>query len=209
MRQAQFVTALLGQVLGEQPTMTRPSDAAKAIGIPAGQAKDWARLMLDSSPVKAAIHARLTSEVESMAATPTRWLAEVAKLALVEPPTIRDFYLTDGTLKHPTDWSEAMAAEVAELQVEEIWDGRGEEREFKGYAKKVKLHPRKQTKTQALEMLAKYHKLIVQTLEVVGKDGKDLFPAGQDAQDKRARERRASLLAALGPVGPEVAVGLH
>jgi len=187
-RQSQFLEALLGQVLGKEPQKLSPTEAAKSIGVPASQARQWSSMMLSSAPVKQALHAQLKAQIEAGAATPTRWLAEVAKLALVDPD-IRDYYTEQGVLKPITEWSTEMAVQVAEIISDEVWVGRGEEREFKGYVKRIKFHPRS-VKTSALEMLAKYHKLIVQTLEVTGKDGKDLFPDDQARADEKAKVTR-------------------
>ena len=201
LKQAQFLGALLEQVLGKEPQRINPTRAAEAIGVPPGkQAQRWGRLMLNSPPVRAALHAQLRAQIEASQATPMRWLAEVAKLALTLPPTLKDFYHEDGTLKPPHEWTAEMGAEVAEFQSEEIWEGSGEQREFKGWSRKIKLHERKQTQRAALELLAKYHKLITQTLEITGKDGDPLFPSDQAQADVRAKARREQMLQALPPL---------
>lgn len=198
LRQAQFVTALLDQVLGKEPTPINAAKAAEAIGVPPAEARAWGRLMLEAPPVRAALHEQLRAQIEAGVATPTRWLAEVARIALTEPPSLRDFYHEDGSLRPPHEWTAEMSAQVAEFQSDEIWEGYGEERQFKGWGRKIKLHPRHAPKLAALEMLAKYHKLIVNTLEVTGRDGEPLVPrAGEDA-DSKARATRERLLASLG-----------
>jgi hypothetical protein len=202
LRQAQFVGALLGQLFSSPPKRLSPLKAAEEIGVPPDRARSWASLMMSAPPVIAALHSQLRAQIEAGAATPARWLAEVGRLALVDPPTLKDFYLPDGTLRPPHEWSPEMSAQVAELHTEEIWEGFGEERIFKGWRKRIKLHPAKQPKLAALDMLAKYHKLIVQTLEVTGRDGRDLFPSDQAAADERARETRERMLSTLGPLVP-------
>ena len=196
-RQSQFLEALLGQVLGKDPSKLSPTLAAQSIGVPVSQSKQWAILQMQARPVRMALHSQLRAQIEAGAATPTRWLAEVAKLALVDPD-LRDYYMEDGALRPISEWTPEMSAQVAEIQSEEVWEGRGEERAFVGYMRKVKLHP-KAVKVAALEMLAKYHKLIVQTLEITGRDGKDLFPDDQARADERAKATREQMRAMLAP----------
>jgi hypothetical protein len=198
LKQARFVSALLEQVLGEKPKAIDPTAAALAMGVPPDRARAWARLMLDAEPVRQALHAQLRAQIEAGAATPTRWLAEVARLALVDPD-LRDYYDDRGTLKPIKEWTAEMSAHVSELRSEEVWAGQGEERRFVGYNRTVKFHPRT-IKTAALEMLAKYHKLITQTLELTGKDGTELFPVDGATADERARIRREQLLQTIGPL---------
>jgi hypothetical protein len=86
----------------------------------------------------------------------------VARLALVDFDKSA-FYLPDGTLKSPTEWTPEMSSWVDGWEVEELWVGRGEERQFLGHVKKIKLSSAKRAKLQALELLAKYHKLYADT----------------------------------------------
>lgn len=197
LRQAQFVSALLEQVLGEKPQNIQPEKAAESMGIDREQARVWARMQMRSPPVRAALCAQLQAQIEAATVTPMRWLAEVGKLAFLRPPSLKQFYDEHGALRPPSEWTEEMASEVAELTSEEVWEGRGNEREFRGHRKRIRLHEWKQTQGRALEMIAKYHKLVNNTLEVVGKDGKSLFPDEQERADERARLMREQMIAAL------------
>jgi hypothetical protein len=155
-RQAQFLTELLSA-----PTFD-PTAAAIRVGVPEGQARDWGRMMLEAPAVRDALHAQLQAQIEGAQATPARWLQEVARLALVDFDKSA-FYLPDGTLKSPTEWTPEMSSWVDGWEVEELWVGRGESREFLGHVKKIKLSSAKRAKLQALELLAKYHKLYADT----------------------------------------------
>ena len=106
-------------------------------------------------------------------------------------------------------WTPEMAAEVKEIVTEELWAGSDENRIWKGYTRKLRLHPHKPHKDKNLEMLAKYFKIISERLELTAKDGDPLFPSDQQTADAQARETRARMLAELGPMVVEGDGGLH
>lgn len=174
MRQAQFLSALLNQIPDMQNGMDMdPTKAALAIGVSQEQAREWGRMMLKSVPVRQALHAQIRAQIEITQITPVRWLQEVARIALTEPD-LREYYNEDGTLKPIREWTEEMAAHVQEIETDEIWRGRGDDREHAGLTRKLKLRP-KSIKLTALELVAKYYKLIQDELHVLvtgaGKDG--------------------------------------
>lgn len=146
-RQAEFVGAMLDRAANLDPLK-----AARAIGVPDGTAATWARLMMAAPAVIKALHAQVEAKVVAAQASPERWLQEVMRVAFTD---VRAFYREDGTLKPLTEWTEEMAAAVQEITEDELWGGRGDERRLVGTTKKIKFH----AKLQALDMLAKYHKL--------------------------------------------------
>ncbi len=61
---------------------------------------------------------------------------------MVAEGDIRDFFNENGTLKATSEWTKEMASCVAGLEVIEIFAGKGEDRHWTGYLKKLKLNDR-------------------------------------------------------------------
>ncbi len=75
-------------------------------------------------------------------------LDELRKLALVR---IGDIFNPDHTLKPPDQWPAGIASAIAGIDVQELFAGKGDNREMIGYVKKVKFYD----KGRALELLGK------------------------------------------------------
>lgn len=101
-----------------------------------------------------------------------RVLNELASIAFSD---VRKFYNEDGTLKKIIDLEEEASAALSALEVDELWEGYGEDRKQVGVTKKIK----RWDKTRALEMIAKHLGMFPNKVELTGKDGKDLIPAPQ------------------------------
>lgn len=95
-----------------------------------------------------------------------RVVEEYSKLAFFDP---REFFRDDGTLKDISELEDDAAAAIAGMDVAELFEGFGEDREKVGVLKKVKLAD----KTKALDSLAKFLGMFVErkALEIAGKDG--------------------------------------
>lgn len=81
-------------------------------------------------------------------------LNELRKLAFSD---LRQVIGPEGAVLPVEQWPDEIAACVQSLEVEELWEGRGEARRQIGVTKKVKLH----NKLDALRMLAQHFKLLV------------------------------------------------
>lgn len=81
-----------------------------------------------------------------------RTLREVARLSYSD---IRKLYNENGTLKLPHEWDDDTAAAVAGLEVDELFDGAGKDREMTGYTRKAKIFD----KNAALDKAMKHHGL--------------------------------------------------
>lgn len=114
----------------------------------------------------AAINKKLEVSVE-------RVRDELARLAFFDP---RKFFKEDGSLVPITELDSDTAMCLAGMEVNELYEGRGEDRELIGYAKKFKLAD----KGQNLERLGRYLKMFTDRVEVV--------------PDADSTERLASLL---------------
>lgn len=86
---------------------------------------------------------------------------ELKKIAFLD---IRGAFTEQGMLKDLSDIPEEIAHAMAGIEVMELYDGRGNDREKIGYTKKVKLSD----KVRALEMLGKHLKIFTDKIEHSG-----------------------------------------
>lgn len=110
--------------------------------------------LLNKSYVKkrlAELQARIANRVEVNAA---RVINELGRIAFSDP---RKVLGKDGTIIDPKDWDDDMAGAVAGLEVEKLFEGKGNQKLFIGYTQKVKLWD----KNTALTNLAKHFKLLL------------------------------------------------
>ena len=89
---------------------------------------------------------------------------EYARLAFLD---IRKAFDENGNLKLVHELDDDTAAAIAGLDVEELWGGRGEDRENIGRLRKIKLSD----KRGALDSLATHLGMFVERHEHTGKDG--------------------------------------
>ena len=90
--------------------------------------------------------------------TVERVLQEYARLGFFDP---RKLFDDDGKPKNITELDDDTAAALAGLDVQEEWEGFGEDRVFVGYTKKYKLADKK----GALDSMAKYLGMFVDKVE--------------------------------------------
>jgi phage terminase small subunit len=93
--------------------------------------------------------------------TAERVIAEYAKLAFFDP---RKLFNTDGTPKDITELDDDTAAALAGLDVQDVYEGYGEDRRFIGYTKKYKLSD----KRAALDSIAKCLGMFKENVNVNG-----------------------------------------
>jgi len=89
----------------------------------------------------------------------------LGELVRIAKSDVRKLFDDNGGLLPPSQWPDDMAGAVASVEVDEIFQGYGEDREHIGYTKKVKLWK----KEKALELLGKNLSLFVERVEVSGK----------------------------------------
>lgn len=119
---------------------------------------------LSKPEIQAALASAQKEAFESAKVTPERVLKEYSRLAFLD---IRKALTDDGTLKPIHELDDDTAAAIAGLEVEELWEGKGEGREHIGRVKKIKLSDKK----GALDSLAKHLGMFVERHEHTGKDG--------------------------------------
>jgi len=102
------------------------------------------------------LNAKLDISVERVA-------TEYARLAFFDP---RKFFRDDGSLKPISELDEDSARAIAGMDVNELFEGNGEDRAQVGYCKKLKLAD----KVRALEGLGRYLKMFTDKLELNAND---------------------------------------
>jgi phage terminase small subunit len=121
------------------------------------------RLMTNDA-ICAEIERGTCARLKAMGATTERIILELVRIAFHDK---RSIYNKDGSIKPPSEWDDATAAALSGMDVEELYEGRGEDRHFIGNLRKVRFAE----KTKALELLGKYRKLWTDKVEFPGKDG--------------------------------------
>lgn len=90
-----------------------------------------------------------------------RVLNELSHMAFFD---LREAYNDDGTLKKPKDWPDSVARALAGVEVEELFEGTGKERECVGDTSKIKLHD----KIKALTLIGQEHGMFIQKVKHEG-----------------------------------------
>jgi phage terminase small subunit len=96
--------------------------------------------------------------------TVERVLQEYAKLGFFDP---RKLFNDNGSPKDITELDDDTAAALAGLDVQEVYEGTGDDRKFVGYTKKYKLVDKK----GALDSMGKFLGMFTDKMEITGKDG--------------------------------------
>jgi len=114
--------------------------AARDAGYAADSANVEASRLLTNANIQARINELRVQMGKAFNITRERIAQEYARIGFVD---IRNIFDENGKLKDPKDWSDDEAAAIAGLESENIYDGKGEDREMIGYLKKVKLTDKK------------------------------------------------------------------
>lgn len=115
--------------------------------------------LLRNAKVKEYIAIHQKKREERTQVTQDRVIQELAKIAFAD---IRELYDDNGNLKNVKCLEDEIAGAVSQLETFEEYEGRGEDREYIGDTKKVKLLD----KTKALELLGKHLGIFTDKLEL-------------------------------------------
>lgn len=126
------------------------TDAAIAVGISPKNAGQWAHRALKNPDVKARIDANRAQLAEKFSLRSEDILRELAKIVYFDP---RKLMAPDGTVLPINEWPDDVAGAIASIEVEELFDGRGEKREKIGVLKKIKAWNKGQAIEQAMKHL--------------------------------------------------------
>lgn len=130
------------------------------------QASKW----LKNPKILAEINQRLAGSAKKLNVTADRVLAELAKLAFFDP---RKMFNPDGSPKQILDLDDETAACVAGLEVNELFEGDGDQKYAYRLIKKIKLCD----KRAALVDLGRHLNLFTEKVELTGANGTPLIPA--------------------------------
>lgn len=109
--------------------------------------------------IKARIDEMMEDTFSKLEVTRENIIAELARIALSD---IGEMFNEDGTMKPLHEIPEDTRRAIAGVDVDELFEGRGEEREHIGFTKKLKMWD----KNKALELLGKSLKMWTDKLEV-------------------------------------------
>jgi phage terminase small subunit len=140
------------------------SRAAKAAGYAENSAKEQGYQLLHIPSLRTRIQEELKKRFDRIDLSAERVLAELMTIATVD---IADAYDEKGNLLPIQEIPEHIRRAISGVEVDEIWDGYGDEREQIGETKKLKLVD----KHRALETLARHLKLLTDKVEHDLSDG--------------------------------------
>lgn len=113
----------------------------------------------------------------------SEWVKEMLlhELRRVGFMDLRKLFDEDGKLKRPADWPAEVAHAISSVEVDELFEGRGNDRKSIGETKKIKLWD----KIKSLELLGKNLTLFTEKVEHSGKITlEDLVAGSYDKNDE-------------------------
>lgn len=138
-------------------------------------AKEQASRLLTHDNVRYRVNQLIEAQFNRLQLTADFVIRELLKSASVD---IRDAFDEDGNLKPIKELPEPLARAIAGVETDELFDGKGKDRERIGETKKIKFWD----KTRSLELLGKHLKMFTDVHEIPGL-------AGLAEQIKQARMR--------------------
>ena len=143
------------------------TEAYRRAGYPGKGAEVSGCQLLKNPKVEARLAELKAAYTERTFITRDRILQELARIAFFDP---RKMYRPDGSMKLLSEMDDDTAACIAGLDVEELYEGRGEDRTDIGRIKKVKLVD----KVAALTLAMRHLGMLQDKMELTGKDGEAL-----------------------------------
>jgi phage terminase small subunit len=126
-----------------------------------------AHILLKNPEVSARVERLEELRLKRHAVTADRVIVEMAKIAFSD---IRKAFDDEGNFKPIHELDDETAAAVAGIEVDELFEGFGKDREQVGNTRKIKIADKK----AALDSLFKHLGLFTDKLELTGKDGKPI-----------------------------------
>lgn len=154
------------------------TQAAKRAGYSEKTAYSMGQRLLKNVEVQKAIEQSMEERSSRTEITQDMVLKEYAKLAFFDP---RKLFNPDGSPKDITELDDDTAAALSGLDVQEVYEGHGEDREFVGYIKKYKLADKK----GALDSVGRHLGMFTDKLQVDGS-----LEAGFDKLEKVLKQLR-------------------
>jgi len=135
------------------------TEAATSAGYSPRTAKVQASRMLANPRIKAEVDRVMGKALAKAEVTVDRVLNELANIAFSD---VGEAFAPNGDLKPIHEMPETIRRALSGIDVDQLFEGRGEDREHIGYTKKVRLWE----KTKALELLGKHLKMWTDKIEV-------------------------------------------
>jgi phage terminase small subunit len=117
--------------------------------------------LLRNANVQAYLKARQARLQKRLEITQERVLQELARISFFDP---RNLFNDDGTPKEISDLDDDTAAALSGLDLQDVYEGYGEERKFIGYTKKYKVADKK----GALDSLARHLGMFTDNMNIKG-----------------------------------------
>lgn len=133
--------------------------AAIAAGYSEKTAYSQGNRLLKNAEVQAALAKEEEKLNSKLDISIERVAKEFARIAFCDT---RKLFRDDGSLLPPSQWDDDTAAAIGGMDVNELFEGSGEDRSQVGYIKKVKMTD----KVRALEGLGRYLKMFVDKVEI-------------------------------------------
>lgn len=152
----------------------------------AGYASKWAArqavTLLKRPNVVKTLAARREKLARKFELTSESVIAELARIVHADP---RRLFSADGTLLQMQDWPNDMAAVVASVETDELFEGQGKGRKLIGYTKKVRFWDKNSAIEKAMKHLGLYEvdnrqKASALAAVLADLDGKDTGLPGRD-----------------------------
>lgn len=137
------------------------SKAALRAGYAAASAYNQGHELLKNEFVQSVIQEEMDKRAAKVDLSAEKVLTEILKLATSD---LRKLFDDKGGLLPPEKWPDDVAASVSSIEIDELFDGFGQDRHQIGFTKKVRLWD----KTKSLELLGRHLKLFTDKLEVEG-----------------------------------------
>lgn len=110
--------------------------------------------LLSNAKVQRLIRKAQREQAKKLDVSVENILRELARIAFSDP---RKMFNLDGTMKHPTEWNDDMAAAISGFDVVEMFEGSGEDKAKTGLLKKVRLW----NKCEAADKLAQHLGILI------------------------------------------------
>jgi phage terminase small subunit len=143
-------------------------------------AKQQGHRLLSDPEIAAAVKAAQKAQVKRIRMTADDVLVGLAEIASVD---IADIFDEDNALRPLRSIPAHVRKAIAGIEVEELFEGRGKDREHIGRNRKLKLSD----KVRALEILARHHKLLTEKVELTGADGGPIAHALTEMSEEQLR----------------------
>lgn len=156
--------------------------AARAAGYASSGAKARAQTLLKRPNVVKSLAERRAKLARKFELTSEAVIAELSKIVHADP---RRLFGDDGKMLPMQDWPDDMAAVVASVETDELFEGKGKDRKFIGYTKKVRFWDKNSAIEKAMKHLGLYEKDNRQKASALAEvladlDGKDTGLPGRD-----------------------------